>query len=224
VNHIYLIRNKVNGKVYVGQTRRTLEARWEQHVRDSRRSSVTEIHGHAICRAIRKYGPENFSIEFLYYNLPQKFVDEMEIYGVRVFHSNDGRHGYNMTAGGGGCFRPSDEVRAKMRKPHVMSEAGYRSISEKTRKRFADRRAKGLKGYTTKAGREKLSRLMSKRFKGRFGKDSYSFGLKRSKESRRKMSMAACNRGPVSPLFVMKMRVVNKYNWWVRKYNERMAA
>lgn len=52
---IYLLRNKVNGKGYVGQTVQTLHARWLSHLCEMRAGSSCAIH-----RAIRKYGQDNF--------------------------------------------------------------------------------------------------------------------------------------------------------------------
>ena len=31
--YIYKITNRVNNKVYIGQTRRTIEIRWKQHIK-----------------------------------------------------------------------------------------------------------------------------------------------------------------------------------------------
>lgn len=33
--YIYLVTNQVTGKEYIGQTTRTLEERWKQHVSDA---------------------------------------------------------------------------------------------------------------------------------------------------------------------------------------------
>jgi hypothetical protein len=47
---IYLVRNKVNGKVYVGQTTRS-RGRWSQHNTDPQYDASLPLH-----LAIRKYG------------------------------------------------------------------------------------------------------------------------------------------------------------------------
>ena len=51
---IYKITNLINGKVYIGQTTRTLEERMNEHYRKS------DI---VVDKAIQKYGRENFSTE-----------------------------------------------------------------------------------------------------------------------------------------------------------------
>lgn len=97
--YIYKITNKINGKVYIGQTRRTIEFRWKQHVKDSKKLD------YSLYRSMRKYGVDNFIISQLeFIELKDKYelcklLDEREIYWVSVFNSY-GENGYNMTIGG----------------------------------------------------------------------------------------------------------------------------
>ena len=55
---IYKITNKINGKVYIGETIRPLNTRWNRHLSNAR-SGKKE---HLYC-SMREYGIENFSIE-----------------------------------------------------------------------------------------------------------------------------------------------------------------
>lgn len=55
--HIYLIRNLVNGKGYVGKTQVTVAERFRNHKYDAKRGSICPLH-----RAMRKYGVECFSV------------------------------------------------------------------------------------------------------------------------------------------------------------------
>ena len=55
---LYLIKNDVNDLKYVGQTFRTLEARFKEHCYDDRSTS-------ALHAAIKEIGPEHFTIELL---------------------------------------------------------------------------------------------------------------------------------------------------------------
>ncbi len=55
---IYKIENKSTGKIYVGQTQRTLKERIGEHKRKSRKLSLID-------RAIKKYGIDAFEITIL---------------------------------------------------------------------------------------------------------------------------------------------------------------
>jgi group I intron endonuclease len=90
-----LIRNRINGKGYVGQTIQTMRKRWSLHKSEARRGT-----DFAICRAIRKHGAENFSIEVLtrgnkrkLNDLERKFIRDLDT------HLDNGR-GYNADGGG----------------------------------------------------------------------------------------------------------------------------
>jgi group I intron endonuclease len=96
---IYLVRNKVNGKVYVGKTTQALEARWRQHVRDSRKK-VTHFY-----LALRKYGLSAFELSVLSSSAEShEQLNEQEIYFIAKFKANDRAIGYNTTKGGDGVM------------------------------------------------------------------------------------------------------------------------
>jgi group I intron endonuclease len=61
---IYKITNKLNGKIYVGQTIKSLEDRFQKHCCGT--SAKDKYHFNmAIKKAIRKYGKDNFTIELI---------------------------------------------------------------------------------------------------------------------------------------------------------------
>lgn len=90
--YIYKIINRINNKVYIGQTKYTIEHRWNQHLRAYR-----EGRQYSLYKAIHKYGLENFSIEQLEEVSVDK-LDEREIFWIAKYDSF--KNGYNMTIGG----------------------------------------------------------------------------------------------------------------------------
>lgn len=90
---IYKITNKVNNKIYIGQTRYTVEFRWRQH-----KNKKTDFGNH-FHDAIRKYGEDNFLVETLEECDVEK-LNEREIYYIAKFDSFN--NGYNTTLGGEG--------------------------------------------------------------------------------------------------------------------------
>lgn len=94
---IYLIRNLVNSKGYVGQTILTSRKRWSLHKSGARRGE-----GFPIYRAIRKYGAENFSIKVLALVDPQQ-LDDLEKKYIKDLNTHvDNGCGYNCDEGGRG--------------------------------------------------------------------------------------------------------------------------
>lgn len=98
---IYKHTNKLNGKVYIGQTKQSTTLRWKNgkgYLRnDNHQNSV-------FSNAILKYGWENFTHEILENNIPtQEEANNREIFWIKHFNSYIGfenSNGYNMTLGG----------------------------------------------------------------------------------------------------------------------------
>lgn len=90
---IYLIRNKINNKVYIGQTRRRFcerywNNRWWKYCCKILKNSI------------KKYGIENFEIEILEFSiLNQEKLDELEKFYIRKYDCLCPK-GYNFDKGG----------------------------------------------------------------------------------------------------------------------------
>ena len=99
MGYIYCITNLINGKKYIGQTVRSIQDRFKDH---SHQAYRPENDSRPICRAIRKYGIENFSIEQIE-EVENDLLNEREIYWIQEFQTY-GKNGYNATKGGDGRY------------------------------------------------------------------------------------------------------------------------
>lgn len=88
---IYKITNKVNNMSYIGQTRYTVEFRWNQH---QHKQDNCYFHN-----AIKKYGADNFTVEVLE-ECDLELLNEREIYYIAKYNTFE--KGYNLTIGGDG--------------------------------------------------------------------------------------------------------------------------
>ena len=88
---IYKITNKVNGKVYIGQSIRPIEFRYRRHIKDALRGKL-DTH---FARAIRKYGENSFYIEEIDTAETQDELNRKEQFWIRYYNSVI--DGYNET-------------------------------------------------------------------------------------------------------------------------------
>ncbi len=97
-------------KKYVGKTIKSIEERFQEHVKNSNKEH--RIHSH-FENALKKYGKENFTSELLE-EVENTIWVEREIYWISEMDSFT--NGYNMTIGGEGTsgFFHSEETKLKM--------------------------------------------------------------------------------------------------------------
>lgn len=92
--YIYKITNKINGKIYIGKTSKSVEKRWKEHCNDFQKERCER---RPLYFAMKKYGIENFSIE----EIEQcDNPEERETYWIEYYGSF--KDGYNATKGGDG--------------------------------------------------------------------------------------------------------------------------
>ena len=91
---IYKYTNLINNKIYIGQTKQSLEQRHKNHLYELKDN--TYFH-----RAILKYGINNFKLELIEDKIPYNKLDEREKYWIKYYDSfyTTGK-GYNLTEGG----------------------------------------------------------------------------------------------------------------------------
>jgi group I intron endonuclease len=134
---IYLITNKINGKMYVGQTRNKLKERWAAHKRC--RDNM------AIAKAIKKYGIEKFSIQVIDRcqtadELNKKEIDWIKHYGT-LYPS-----GYNLQEGGlnlDNKFRSREDVNNLLFIDDDKINPKYKRFADKNQVRFINANTTG---------------------------------------------------------------------------------
>ena len=88
---IYKIINIQNNKVYIGQTIRPVEQRFQRHINDAL-NNILDTH---FARAIRKYGKDSFKVEIIDTAQTQDELNQKEQYWIRQYDSVN--KGYNET-------------------------------------------------------------------------------------------------------------------------------
>ena len=190
---IYKITNKINGKVYIGQTVRSLRDRWYGHCNAP---TNTAIH-----HAIVKYRKENFTIEQIDSAKTREELDQKEIYWIQ-FYDCLAPNGYNVTKGGV-HYEITEKTREKHRQCKGENHPMYgkhlsNSHKEKLRLAFLGEKNHFYGKKHSNATKERLRLInlgkkhspetIEKMKISNAGERNGFYGRKHSSESKRKMS------------------------------------
>ncbi len=157
-----MIKNKINHKKYIGQTRSHLKNQkgsYRKYGMQRRFSShcSAALRGRngcpLLCAAIRKYGKENFYIEALLY-CDLKLLDSYETKFIKMYDTTNIKYGYNVALGGAIKFTPAKkkEIYEKVSRRNVETwndpiirqkrldgmQKSSHLISEKLKKKWSD--------------------------------------------------------------------------------------
>jgi group I intron endonuclease len=182
---VYKIKNNINGKLYVGKTSKTLDARLRVHVQHT---CETHYRKQLITKAIRKYGVESFEMTVLEECVDNDTASNREKFWIKELDTKNRLVGYNMTDGGEGTPGRivTDETRQKL-KNRVFSDETRQKMSASAKKKIISeevRIRKSLKQSASIAGNKNPF----------FGKD---WGRKGPLSEETKTKLSAAHRGKI---------------------------
>lgn len=146
---IYKIVNKINGKMYIGQTIRPFSVRKYGHYKAYLNGVHTKLYD-----AMRKYGWDNFEFVPICSCLNVDTLNKLETFFIR--HFNTVENGYNMYEGGDSNPMFNVEIKNKHKK-RLQSLEVRKKISEGMKESIRKR------GGVSKETRKKLSEAAKKR-------------------------------------------------------------
>jgi len=147
---IYILKNKINNKIYVGQTWLSLQDRFGPQGAKYKNS----IH---LYNAIQKYGADNFEYEVLETCVDQNTADELEAKHIIQYNSKDPEIGYNIKDGGS-AGKHSEETKEKIAKTMVAKVWSEEAIEN--RKQTGRAWAGVMRGPHTEEWKEENSKRM----------------------------------------------------------------
>ena len=107
-NYIVYKHISPSNKVYIGITKQTLKARWNNGHGYKRNEYFTNT--------IKKYGKDNFKHEILFNNLTLNEAKKLEIKTIAFYDSTNRNKGYNITIGGDPCNKGLTEEQKRERR------------------------------------------------------------------------------------------------------------
>ena len=125
---VYLHRNKINGKCYVGQTCQKPQARWGKQGSGYKAQQY-------FYRAIKKYGWNNFDHIILEENIPKEKINEREVFWAGYYHAL-APEGYTLKVGSQNHAQNSKQLKAIRSKASKENweKLEYRELISKRRK------------------------------------------------------------------------------------------
>jgi len=162
---IYYIKNKLNGKGYVGQTTKTLNRRWSGHLSNAKNKKYSSV----LAKAILKYGLNAFELEVLEKCDSLEALNEAEVKWISIKNTLV-PYGYNVETGGKNNTW-TEEMKEKMSKIQSnRSEEWQKNLKEGMKKRGQEWRKKISESRKNITPTEKqLEALKEGRRKGRKG-------------------------------------------------------
>lgn len=152
---VYQITNLLDGKLYIGITKRDPALRWKEH------QGVCGVK--LLQRAIKKHGIENFTFDVLRTGLPKSEAVSLEIELISWLGTQ--MHGYNLARGGDGVVgcthsaeskqKISEAITGRTLSPETCEKL---SLLNKGRKHTEEARANIAKGCQSLSRREKISK------------------------------------------------------------------
>lgn len=176
---IYIHKNKINGKVYIGQTSQKPEKRW-----DNGRGYETSS---KFYNAILKYGWNNFEHIILYTNLTLEEANQKEQELIEQYKSCEDEFGYNITCGGRN-FTHSEETKRKIGAANSIALQGNK-WSEEQRELMSEKFKGESNPFYGKRHTEETKQLISEHRKGKcVGEKHPMYGKHHTEESLQKIS------------------------------------
>lgn len=185
---VYIHRNKINNKAYIGITKGNPKKRW-----GSNGYKYTEQQK-IFHNAIQKYGWNNFEHIIWTENLSEKEAKEWEVRLIAIFKTNCCRYqnpayGYNMTDGGEG---PNGVVRTNEFKEKISKANKGKQVSQETRLKLSQaNKGKHLGENNPMYGRrhsKETKEIFRDQRKGKYcGDKNPMYGKNHSQETKGKM-------------------------------------
>ena len=146
---IYKITNKINGKIYIGQTIRSIKRRFDEHFYKSHNKN-----NYPLFNAMKKYGKNAFCMEKVIECNSLEELNRAEEYYVNLYNSL-APNGYNLHTGGG------NHICSEATKKKISKAGMGRIVTEKTRAKISAAQAGGKNPFLGKKHSEESKKKMS---------------------------------------------------------------
>ncbi|MFW6219641.1 MAG: GIY-YIG nuclease family protein [bacterium] len=207
--YIYKITNMINGKIYIGQTIRSLEKRiYEYKKALLYNNSFNNEH---LKKSFNKYGFDNFKFEIIDTALDIDELNDKEIKYIKEYDSTNRERGYNIHKGGRNSLL-SEETKEKM----SQVRKGIKQNENWVKNRVAEKGSDEAKKYG-RPKTEEEKRMISEFHKNRERK-------KWTDEEKKKMSEEKKALGRTKAMEEKLCKAVIRFNIYTKEIKEYVTA
>jgi group I intron endonuclease len=160
---IYMITNKINNKIYIGQTTRNIQKRIYEYKSAFNLKNHNNPH---LYNAFNKYGWDNFEFKIIDTAQTIEELNDKEINYIQKYNTTNKEFGYNIESGGKNAI-PNIETLEKMSKSHL----GLKQTENWVSKRIAIAGSDGAKKYGKVKSEEEKNNISIKSPKYWLGKN-----------------------------------------------------
>src|SRR5260221_9984481 len=205
---IYIIQNKINNKIYVGQTQQNPKKRFSDHTKPYTWKDQPNSH---LYRSMKKYGKDNFTFTVIQEFNNEQDLNDAEEFLIEFLGARNRDIGYNIMKGGNN-HKQSQKTKDKISKSNIgqkRTDETKRNInrgqtgrkhSEETKQKMSGKIPWNKNKPMSQETKFKLS--LSKKGKPspnkgkKTGKPSWNKGKSMSQETKQKLSLVLKGRTP----------------------------
>jgi group I intron endonuclease len=215
---IYVARNRVNGKMYVGKTTKSIRERRKSH-KDSALGKISKLPFH---EAIRKYGIDGFDWKMVQKCHDLQTLDTAEKWWIRSLNTLV-HDGYNCATGGSGQASNSQILarlgKVKRNRPPISEETRRKLSIAHSNRRHSDETKKKMSAWQIGRKRPEVSAVMKGRVFSEETRRKLSEAQKKSMTPERRELLASKNRGKKQSPEQYAKTIEN-----LKKYRRKSAA
>lgn len=183
---IYIHINKLNNKVYIGQTCQKPQKRW-----DNGKGYQTSS---KFYNAILKYGWDNFQHKILFTNLSLEEANKKEQELIQQYHSTEDQYGYNLTSGGLN-FKHSEQTKKKIGQSNHIALQGNKWSQHQRQIMSQKFKGQGNPFYGKHHSQQSKKKISQSRKGKNVGQEHPFYGKHHTQESLQKISQSRKSKG-----------------------------